>query len=280
MNKLLIATTAAVALATVGTAGAADLPMKAPPMVAAAPIYTWTGCYVSGGVGYGMWNQDNHDVLTVAVPAVGGGFVPAGTAIQNVDQTAGGRGWLFRAGVGCDYQVGPSFVIGAFGDFDWENIHGNFQSLTTGFVGNEKLSRSWHAGGRIGWLPYPNLLTFFSGGFTQARFDGVTMTDPTIPQLGGIPGSILNFSVPATTYSGWFIGGGTEYRLPFAQNLTWKTEYRFAQYRAEDLPVTVCVLSTICAGAGFAEHNEKFVQTVTTSLVWRFNWGGPVVARY
>src|ERR1043166_1225809 len=78
MHKLLIAT-AAVALATVGTASAADLPMKAPPMVAAAPVASWTGCYISGGLGYGMWNQDNH--VTSTVPPI----------ISSTDQTAGGR---------------------------------------------------------------------------------------------------------------------------------------------------------------------------------------------
>jgi outer membrane immunogenic protein len=264
MNKLLIATTAAVALATVGTAGAADLPVKAPPMVAAAPIvYGWTGCYVSGGVGYGMWNQDNNAFTTVGPPA------------STLTQTAGGRGWLGRVGVGCDYQVAPQFVIGAFGDYDWENIHGNFQDIPTGFIGNEKLSASWHAGLRVGYLPYPNLLTFISGGWTQARFDAVTMTDA----FGIIPGGLLNFNFPSNTYNGWFIGGGTEYLLPFAPNLSWKTEYRFAQYEAANLAVTACVVG-FCVPAGFSEHNEKFVQTVTTSLVWRFNFGGPVVARY
>src|SRR5262249_4741191 len=106
MNKLLIAT-AAVALATVGTAGAADLPVKAPPMVAAAPVYTWTGCYVSGGVGYGMWNQDHF-----------GETLPGGLQLTG-EITSGGRGWLGRVGVGCDYQVSPQFLIGAFGDFDF-----------------------------------------------------------------------------------------------------------------------------------------------------------------
>jgi hypothetical protein len=44
MKKLLLATTALVAFAAVGAAGAADLPVKAPPMpVVAAPIYNWTG---------------------------------------------------------------------------------------------------------------------------------------------------------------------------------------------------------------------------------------------
>jgi outer membrane immunogenic protein len=259
MHKLLIAT-AAVALATAGTASAADLPTKAPPMVAAAPVQTWTGCYISGGVGYGMWNQENHPET-----------FPGQVALTNIDQTAGGRGWLGRFGAGCDYQVAPQFLIGAFGDYDWENIHGTFQDLLTGFVGNEKLSHSWAVGGRIGYLPYPNLLTFVSGGWTQAHFDSFDLSLAFPPNT-----AILN--VPSQTYNGWFIGGGTEYRLPWFQGLTWKTEYRFAQYRSQDLPVTLVGTGI---SDGFAEHNEKFVQTVTTSLVWRFNWfGSPVVARY
>jgi outer membrane immunogenic protein len=260
MNKLLIAT-AAVALATVGTAGAADLPARALPVKAppiAAPVYTWTGCYVSGGVGYGMWNQDNS------------AFDTLGLGISTATQTAGGRGWLGRVGVGCDYQVAPSFVIGAFGDYDWRDIKGNFHDIPSGFVGEEKNTAAWHAGLRVGYLPFPDLMTFISGGWTQARFDDVTMTDP----FGLIPGNLVNFSFPSQTYNGWFIGGGTEYRLPFAQNLTWKTEYRFAQYQAENLPVTVNVLGAPF-NAGYSEHMEKFVQTVTTSLVWRFNFGGP-----
>src|ERR1043166_6833214 len=90
MNKLLVATTAAVALATVGTAGAADLPMKAPPMVAAAPIYTWTGCYVSGGVGYGMFDQEHHAFTTPPVPAA-----------STLSADTGGRGWLGPGGGRC-----------------------------------------------------------------------------------------------------------------------------------------------------------------------------------
>jgi outer membrane immunogenic protein len=257
MKKLLLAT--AVAVAAVGTAGAADLPVKAPPMVAAAPVASWTGCYVSAGIGYGMSNTDNYNES-----------YPGLVQTTSSGQTTGGRGWLGRGGIGCDYQVSPQFVIGAFADYDWSSIKGTYEDNFFLAGGQENLSHSWAAGGRIGYLPYPNLMTFISGGWTQAHFDGVSLASFAIP------------SVPPTdtfagnTYNGWFIGGGTEYRLPWFQNLTWKTEYRFSSFQSADLPI----LLPSGAVSGFAEHNQNYVQSVTTSLVWRFNFGGPVVARY
>jgi outer membrane immunogenic protein len=263
MNKLLIATTAAVALATVGTAGAADLPVKAPPMVAPPVVYSWTGCWVSGGIGYGMWNQDH---FTETDP---------GHVAFSSTTTDGGRGWLGRVGVGCDYQFGHNWVIGAFADYDWMNVHGSNQPQGVLFAGSttsgtEKQSAEWAVGARLGYSPLEGLLTFVSGGWTETRFDRIDLFTTTLPQI-----TTATF-FPQTNYHGWFIGGGTEYRLPFAPMLTWKTEYRFASYRAEDLPATF----NNGVRVGFAENAEKFTQTVTTSLVWRFNFGGPVVARY
>jgi len=59
MKKLVLALTAVAAFT--GSAIAADLPArtysKAPAPVAYAP--SWTGCYLGGGGGYGLWNQEN-----------------------------------------------------------------------------------------------------------------------------------------------------------------------------------------------------------------------------
>jgi outer membrane immunogenic protein len=270
MKKLLIATT--VALATAGTAGAADLPTKAPPMVAAAPVASWTGCYVSGGIGYGMWNQDVG--LTGNLLNANGGVI--GT-VNTATTRDGGRGWLGRVGVGCDYQVAPQFLFGAFADWDWDNLKGTNTPNELAIVGgitspvtfDVKERNSAAVGLRLGYLPYPNLLTFVSGGWTRARFEEAA---ETLTLNGALTGSTYPSSY---NVNGWFIGGGYEYRLPFAQNLTWKTEYRFNQYQSIDLAETFGAFTT-----GNVVHNQSFVQTVTTSLVWRFNWGGPVVARY
>src|SRR5437868_5540546 len=68
---------------------------KAPP--ALAPVYSWTGCYVGGGGGYGMWNQDIVDFDA-----------------DTQTQTGGGKGWFGTVQVGCDYQASGDWVIGAF----------------------------------------------------------------------------------------------------------------------------------------------------------------------
>src|SRR5262249_60758298 len=96
MNRLLIAP-AAVAFAKIGTAGAADLPVKAPPM-AAPVVYTWTGCYLSGGVGYGMWNQDHFLFDSTA-----------GNFQLTAPGNARGRGWLGPGGRGRGFPVHRNF---------------------------------------------------------------------------------------------------------------------------------------------------------------------------
>jgi outer membrane immunogenic protein len=262
MNKLLLAT-AAVAFAAVGSAGAADLPMKAPPMQTYAPPMSWTGCWISGGIGYGMWNQDHYGEL----------LFPA--RVQTTDTvTSGGRGWLGRGGVGCDYQINPSFVIGAFGDYDFMSLTSHGRADVAGLGGDEKESASWAAGARLGYLPYPNLMTFVSGGWTQARFDTINLLNTTVN-----PPVVTGLSMPRTTFNGWFLGGGTEYAVPWTafHGLFWRTEYRFNTYTAQDIPIIVTATG---APTGTGQHAEKTVQTVTTSLVWKFNWGGPVVAKY
>ena len=181
MKKLLVATAAAVAFATAGTAGAADLPVKAPPMVAPPVVYTWTGCYISGGFGYGMFNQD-HDLFFNGTVNPN---LTAGTTVQLTPlETAGGRGWLGRFGGGCDYQFNNSFVVGVFGDYDWRDIKSHdFVNILDIFDASEKNSSAWAVGGRVGYLPYPNLLTYVSGGWTEARFDHMNLLTATVPQF-------------------------------------------------------------------------------------------------
>jgi len=260
MKKMFLAAAALATLSMGGTAGAADLPpaYKAPPP--APVVYSWTGCYLGAGGGYGMWNQETY-VETFPV------IVPLSSAT-----TAGGRGWLGTVQVGCDYQIGSSFVIGAFADYDWASIKGQYSPPATAggnpFSGEEKMTSAWAAGGRIGWLPFDRLLTFFSAGYTQARFNAINFFSVNPPFLAN------GLSIASHTYSGWFIGSGYEYAIGWLPGLYWKTEYRYASYRADDIPF---LAAGVVGTAGI--NSKKYTQTVRSELVWRFG-GGAVTARY
>jgi outer membrane immunogenic protein len=258
MKKLLLAAAALATLSMGGTAGAADLPpaYKAPPPPPV--VYSWTGCYVGAGGGYGMWNQDHYLETDPAHVRLN----------QNGD--AGGRGWFGTVQVGCDYQFAGSWVIGAFADYDFGSIKGTLSPTGSGLAGEEKMRDAWAAGGRLGWTPFERLLTFFSAGYTQARFNQIDLF------FTGAAPVASGTSYLAHTYSGFFVGSGYEYALGWFPGLTWKTEYRFASYRADDLSRVVTATGAL---VGDALNSKKYVQTVRTELVWRF-MGGPVVARY
>ena len=236
-------------MAVSGSALAADLPIrKAPPMAPAMITTNWTGCYVGAGGGYGMFNNDT---TTVTDP---GGFVFANSV------THGGRGWFGTVQVGCDVQFGGNWVFGVFGDYDFADIEGDHRGLFSS-GGTNRLDSSWAVGGRVGWLVTPQLLTYISGGYTEARFDAIDFA---------FLGAPVTFRMDERTHDGWFIGGGVEYQLGWLPGLYWKTEYRLAEYDRQTSPINF-----IGTGlpTGFAEIHEPFVQTVRSELVWRWNWG-------
>jgi outer membrane immunogenic protein len=251
-----------------GSAFAADLPVKAARPMAPAPVaYSWTGCYVGAGGGYGMFTQRHRTIDPFGVPVTAG------------ETDTGGKGWFGTVAVGCDYQFADRWVIGAFADYDFSSIKGNFQPTGIisagglGVYGEEKLSSTWAAGGRLGYVVFPGLLAYVSGGYTQARFDGVAFSSlaTNAPLLSGMA---------PQTYKGWFLGTGYEYGIDFLPGLFWKTEYRYSSYSAER-PAITGVTVAAAPGLPLFEDSRKDVQTIRSELVYRFNFGGgPVVARY
>ncbi len=248
-----------------GPAMAADMRAPAPMLTKApmmAPAYSWTGCYIDGGIGYGMWNQD-HNISTSI-----GGVVP--NDFTTIETTNGGRGWLGRLGAGCDYQVSSSWVIGVFGDYDFMRLKGSMatQLINGGFptATDENELSAWSVGGRIGYLIAPNVLTYFDGGYTQTRFDQMNPI-----RSNGVP---TGNGFPAHTYQGWFIGSGIEYAFTWLpiNGLFVRTEYRYATYQKDDLSEFILATGGPSgnAGQGNLLHSSKQVQTATTSLVWRF----------
>ncbi len=247
-----------VAALVLGTraAFAADMALPVNPIPAPPPPgVNWTGCYAAGGAGYGVWNQDSY-IETFPAP-----FAPL-----TANGTSGGRGWFGVAGGGCDYQLnvlGAGLVVGAFGDFDFMHLHGDFAPPDSIVVGDENERWAWAAGGRIGYLVTPTVLTYFDGGYTQTRFDQVNFS------FSFVPGGASPFTMQAQTYRGWFIGGGMEFALTVLPipGFFWRNEYRYSSYQSADLPVLLAGGPT---GSGL--HLRPQVQTLATEIVYKLNW--------
>jgi outer membrane immunogenic protein len=267
MKKLALALIAASA-AFIGQASAADMAVKAArPLPPPLPVANWTGCYVGGGVGYGMWNQE-----TVGLDALGVPFT--GVA------TGGGRGWLGGVQGGCDYQfAGPfgNWVIGGFADVNWGFHQNGRPHFTVDLTADEeKIDYTWAAGARIGYLVTPQLLTYFNGGYTETRFDRTNLISEFIP--AGPTGLFID----AHTYKGWFLGSGLEYSVASFPGVYVKTEYRYSEFTTDRI-AQLCASAALCGAVGQTGtfyDSKKFTQSVMTSLVYKFNWGGPVVAKY
>jgi outer membrane immunogenic protein len=266
MKKLVVALSALAAFT--GSALAADMaprPYSKAPPPPPAPVANWTGCYIGGGGGYGMWNQENTGYID-----------PPGVAVrrQSTDTfTNGGRGYFGTIQGGCDYQFGGNWVVGAFADYDFADINGRRNDILFNGIGTEKLSSQWAVGARAGYLITPSLLTYVVGGYTEAKFDRTNFTAAFGPPFG-IPTTMY---LEGATHKGWFIGAGDEYALSFLPGLFWKTEYRVSTFDRQ----TQRILTTqVGAVVNESYDTRKWEQTVRSELVYRFNWGGPVVAKY
>jgi outer membrane immunogenic protein len=264
MKKLVLALTAIAAFT--GSAVAADLPART---YSKAPVYveptpSWTGFYIFGGGGYGMWNADTNLLNNP-------GLVPVTRDVRQ-----GGSGYFGTVGAGYDWQFSGPWVAGVFADGQFGSIRGSLNNALN-IEGRETLRDSWAAGVRVGYLVAPNVYSYVNGGYTGSQWSGTSMSSTVL----GAPGGAIA-TTPSFTRDGWFIGGGVENNLDIfgihIPGLFMKTEYRASSFNRITLPETF-----VASGLpdGFADTFKPWVQTVSTSLVYRFNWSGaPVSAKY
>ena len=177
----------------------------------------------------------------------------------------GGSTWWALAATISSLGSWGNWVVGAFGDYDFMDLHGNITPGSGSLTGSEKESGAWAVGGRVGYLVTPAILVYWNGGFTSTRFDGVNLS----PTEVGSP-STESISLPSHTFDGGFIGGSTEIAVQAWPRLFWRSEYRYSSYRSADLPFSFDGV----ASPYYFEHESKAVQTITSSLVWKFNWLG------
>jgi len=156
MKRIVFAALSMIALAS-GSTFAADLPSgpayKAP--ASFAPVYSWTGCYVGGNMGWAFGRGEITD-------STGAGFSATNSAFAG-----GGQ-------IGCDYQFSGGFVIGARNMFDWTKLKGSgtFASgPNAGSVGNTQTTWFDTLTVRLGYAVMPTDLIYLQAGGAWSRAD-------------------------------------------------------------------------------------------------------------
>jgi outer membrane immunogenic protein len=245
MKKFLLGTVALVALGATAPAFAADLAArpaytKAPAY--AQPIYNWTGFYIGGHVG-GEFDGNN-------------GF----NGVVNNNNNNG----RFLGGLqgGADYQFAQSWVVGIEGQYSWLGNNNNgvaFAGTGAGFIYTNNQRGLGSVTGRLGYTWGPALL-YVKGGYAYSDYSQ-SLTLLGVPQT---------FALSGSHHDGYTVGAGLEYM--FAQNWSAKVEYQYYNFGNTNFVAPV-VLTPFGS-----THNDE--HTVKAGLNYRFNWGGPVVAKY
>ena len=238
-----------------GSARAADLPVKAPPIVPPA-VYSWTGCYV-GANGGGLWVRKDWRVTTTQ-------------AINGSHDADGGLGGLQA---GCNYQTGH-FVFGIQGDYGWTDATGS--SLDQNITLFQVYDRSHISGvgsvtGRVGYA-MDRFLGYVRGGAAWERDSYDTYFGPLTTQ----PGALI--STGTDTRSGWTVGIGGEYAFWVLgnQSLTGFVEYDYYDFGTKTIGLT-----TIRTGGLTTYDIGERKNVVKAGLNWKFGWGNTaVVAKY
>src|SRR6476661_10425301 len=141
MRKLLFASTSAIAIAVGVPAYAADLPAKAPAMMAPAAIpFTWTGLYVGAHVGWGNSHVNSQGIDST-------GFTAFNTGSANVS------GLVFGGQLGYNWQFAPQWIVGVEGMISGSSFNGFAYPPACCFFW-AKVDALASITGRLGWTPF------------------------------------------------------------------------------------------------------------------------------
>jgi outer membrane immunogenic protein len=209
MKRLLLAATALVGFAAIGSASAADLALKAPP---APAWYDWTGAYAGLNVG-GSWGRS---ATSYTVPGL-----PPYSSSQRMDGVVGG------GQIGYNLQFNKNWLVGLEADIQGTGQRGTATLPTVVFTPPpgalalpdttstatlaQKLPWFGTVRARLGIEPTDHWLLYVTGGlaYGEVKSTGTVMTSVAFPG-GPVLGAAAATASTNTTRTGWTVGGGVE----------------------------------------------------------------------
>lgn len=253
----------ALAAMSLGSARAADLPIKAPRMaVAAAPVWNWSGSYIGVHGGYGWASPD------YAFPDAGGvgAFGPnlGGAFGFNHDADGGVAG--FHSGY--NWQFG-NWLFGIEGMRTWLGMKGRTGAVLAAFPNatyETKLEWVSTFTPRLGFA-VGNWLVYAKGGFAYAHAES-RLDNPTFAT------GHATFR-EKTDYSGWTAGLGVEFAL--TSNWILGVEYNYYNFGAERFGGLVLV-NGAAAGTGPDYNIDLTASAVVARLSYKSGGFNPIIS--
>jgi outer membrane immunogenic protein len=249
MKKILLASLAVFALAG-APAIAADMPVKAPPVVKKS--FNWNACYVGIHGGYVSGKSEiDYGANTL-------GIAPGIAASGDLHP----KGPEFGGTLGCDWSVGSNVVIGVLVDGAWTPMDDDK---------TEFLFPAFRIGIEQQWLATARARLGLDMGVWGLWYvtGGAAFTDIELSNF--VPGGIITTSQTRNVV-GWTAGWGTEY--PLTDRLTLKTETLYMDFGRKGYLSPTNPISA----AAYSDKQTQWVSKI--GLNYRFDWGGPVVAKY
>ena len=179
-----------------------------------------------------------------------------------------GSAWPAAAATISSTMTRRRLVVGAFGDFDFMHLHGTFgDRFNSGVVADENESWAWAAGGRIGFLVAPTVLTYFNGGYTQTRLrsdEFLVLGRSNLRHSRCPPGTDLSAAGSSAAEP--------NIALTIASDPGFLLAQRIPLLELSESGSSVPVSSAGSAGSACAQHMRNQVQTLATELVYKLNW--------
>jgi outer membrane immunogenic protein len=280
MKKVVLGGVALITLGLVGSAFAADMPIKAPVVVS----NTWTGFYLGVNFGGGLYKGDQSFTQTPD-PILN----PAGIVFDPV--TFSNSNWGATGGVhgGYNWQLSPSWVVGVEGDWDKASVGlspgqlfltsggagippcvgaaippvGVPAGLCHGLLMSNNLNWTASARARLGYT-FGSAMLYATGG-------GAWASDELSGQVAA--GNFSTGSIATSsnhTSGGWVAGGGIE--VMATANWLVRLEYLHYQFNsggAATAACTACTAGPLAGPGNFTWGNTTF-DVLRAGLSYKF----------
>jgi outer membrane immunogenic protein len=243
MKKFLLATVALIAVGAALPAGAADLGAR--PYYSKAPAPAYMGP-IYNWTGFYIGGH------------IGGAF----SSDNNFNGLATGNNsdgrFLGGVQVGADWQFAPNWVLGAQGQYSWMGGHVG-AAFPGGFAYNNNQRGLGSVTGRVGYTWGPGLV-YVKGGYAFSdNNESVTFAGAPIP-----------FVINGDHRNGYTVGAGLEYM--FAPAWSALAEYQYYNFGKANFTAP----GALVPFGSFTTDDH----VLKAGVNYRFNWGGPVAARY